>query len=465
MAAVMKQPLLRTLVSAGLLPATAALALFSALLAAGTVGTLLPVVLSAAAAAVIVFVGAACGASRAIAVWLVVVSLGLGLNFRIREAGEVGLDWQNGAKLATWAALALVVALRSRDLIPLLRHPIYGLASLHAAMALLSTGWSQLPLYTAANALGMMAYLGLAGLAAVRMEAAAALRVMIAATFVLVAAGLAGGLLNLDVAWMPPSDVETEYRLQGFSGHPNTFGQMAAILCLLIVAARRMGAIGRPATLAILAMGLVALLVCRSRFALIGFLVSWAFVALRGRPVGRILVVAALVLTAAAMAYAALLPQQELNALLGGLSRTGDPSEMFTLTGRTDLWAAATQLIARAPLFGYGFVGTEGMLRDVLPRHFIGATVNPHNMTLQSLMSLGLIGSLPIFAMFGLLVVRAFKRPNALRDQITVFVLINGVGEVEIYSTPVLLNLVFYWALALDAAASAGCAPEDRRAL
>jgi len=34
-------------------------------------------------------------------------------------------------------------------------------------------------------------------------------------------------------------------------------------------------------------------------------------------------------------------------------------------------------------------------------------------------------------------------------------VLIDGLGEVEVYGTPVLLNLVFYWALARDAAGAA----------
>lgn len=471
MAGAIRQNLVQHVASGILLPAGAALALLTALFAAGTAGVLLPFLILAAAAAIVTLIGAVRGTAGAIAVCLVVVSLGLGMNFRVREPGEVGLDWQNGAKLATWVALAGVVALRRRDLAPLMRSPCYLLAWLYALMALLSTGWSQLPAYTAANALGMMAYLGLAGVTAVRMDEATALRVMIVSTTILVAAGLVGGIMNLDVAWMPPSDVETEYRLQGFSGHPNTFGQMAAILCLLVIAAQRIGAIGRVSTLLALAIGLAALVACRSRFALTGFLVSYAFVTLRGRPIGRGLALATFVLAATAAIYAAILPQQELNALLGSLSRTGDASEMFTLTGRVDLWAAAVQPISRAPFLGYGFVGTEGMLSEFLPRNFIGATINPHNMFIQSLMSLGFLGSAPAFAMFGLLLVLAFTRPNPLRDQMTIFVLINGFGEAEVYSTPVFLNFILYWAIAQDAvltssrgpAASSPVAMERRR--
>lgn len=459
MAGTIKVHLPDYLLSAVLLPAGAGLALSTALLSAGTAGTLLPLVILTAAVGVTTLIGAVRGVAGAIAICIVVVSFGLGMNFRVRDPGEVGLDWQNGAKLATWVALAFVVVLRHRDLTPLLRNPCYLLAWLYAGLAAASTGWSQLPAFTAANALGMMAYLGLAGLVAVRMNEVTALRVMIVASTALVAAGLVGGLLNLDVAWMPPSDVETEYRLQGFSGHPNTFGQMAAILCLLVVAAYRGGAIGKCVSLLALAIGLAALLACRSRFALTGFLVSWAFVALRGRPIGRVLVMATLILAAGAAIYAAVLPRQELNILLSSLSRTGDASEMFTLTGRVDLWGAATQPISRAPLFGYGFVGTEGMLSEFLPRNFVGATINPHNMFIQSLMSLGFVGTAPAFALFGLLLVLVFARPDPLRDQMTIFVLINGFGEAEVFSTPVFLNFVLYWAIARDATKTSLAAP------
>ncbi len=73
-------------------------------------------------------------------------------------------------------------------------------------------------------------------------------------------------------------------------------------------------------------------------------------------------------------------------------------------------------------------------------------------MSMQTLMSLGFVGSLPAFALFTLLGVRAFTHPDDLRDQVALFVLIDGIGEVEVYGTPVLLNLVFYWALARGAA-------------
>lgn len=434
------------------LPIGAGLALMGAMAVAGGGAMLLPLGLALAAAAGVLAAGTVRGVPWAVAALLALALLGLSLNFRTRGVGEVGLDWQNGAKLATWLALATAAFLRRRDFAPLLRDPCYALAWAYAAVALASTGWSQTPSYTAANALGMVAYLGLAGFAAVRMPEAAALRIMIAAISVLAAAALVGGIIAPDIAWSPPSDVEVSYRLEGFSGHPNALGQQAAVLCLLVVAARRVRAIGRFAFLAALTIGLATLLASRSRFALAAFLASWAFVALRSRPSGRAVIAGAAVLALVAGIFAAILPPSEIDSLFGGISRTGNASEIMTLTGRTDLWAAASELVSHAPLFGWGFTGTEGMLIDYLPRSFVGATVNPHNMTMQTLMSLGFIGSLPAFALFTLLGVRAFTHPDDLRDQVALFVLIDGIGEVEVYGTPVLLNLIFYWALARDAA-------------
>ncbi|GJE40182.1 O-antigen ligase family protein [Methylobacterium persicinum] len=445
----------QTLLQGFALPLAAALALMGALVVAGSAGTLLPVALAGTAAAGVLIAGFVRGAPWGIAALLTMALLGLSLNFRVRGVGEVGLDWQNGAKLATWVVLAGVTVLRRRDLAPLLRQPCYGLAFAYAGLALASTGWSQTPAYTAANALGMVAYLGLAGLAATRMGEGAALRTMIAAISVLAAVSLAGGLLVPDLAWSPPSDVEVNYRLEGFSGHPNALGQQAAVLCLLAVAARRLRAIGTVAFLAAAGLGLATLLTSRSRFALTAFLASWAFVVLRRRPAGRVLMAGGAGLALLAAALVTVLPLSGIDALFDGLSRTGDASEIVTLTGRTDLWAAAAELIARAPLFGWGFAGTEGMLADYVPRNFVGATVNPHNMVMQTLMSLGFLGSLPAFALFALLGVKAFVRPDDLRDQVVLFVLIDGLGEVEVYGTPVLLNLVFYWALARDAAGAA----------
>ena len=442
------------------LPVAAGLALVAALALAGERGALLPVVLMGGLGVGAALACAARGTAWAVVALLAFAVVGLNINFRVRELGEVGLDWQNGAKLGTWLLLVGIAALRWRDIAPLLRDRAYGLAWAYAALALVSTAWSQVPAYTGANALGLAAYLCLAALAATALGGVLALRVLIWSLTALAGLSLVGAFVNPDLAWQPPSDVETVYRLRGFSGHPNVLGQQAAVLCLLAVAARRSGALGLKGFLFALGIGLVTTLATRSRFALAAFLLGWAFVVLRDHPRGRALALAGAGLLGAALAlgtgYLAMMPPPDLDAGFGDLSRTGSSNEILTLTGRTELWAAAARLIAQKPLFGWGFNGTEGLLLDFLPSNFTGSGLNPHNMTVQTLLSLGFVGSLPAFALFAVLVARLVRRPDTLRDQLTLFVLLNGLGEVEVYGTPVLLNLVFYWVLARDAVAGQG---------
>ncbi|WP_267359195.1 MULTISPECIES: O-antigen ligase family protein [unclassified Methylobacterium] len=433
----------------------AALALVAALASPvlGEAAYAMPVLALVAAAAAIVLLGALRGRPWAIGAILAFTIVGLNINFRLREIGDVGLDWQNGTKLATWLAVVGVAAARYRTLAVLLRDPAVACVAVYGILALASAAWSPTPAYTGANAFGLVAALCLAALIAVDLGTVRALRVSVASLCALMLISLAGGVAVPDIAFTPPSDVETVYRLQGFSGHPNVLGQQAVILCLLAVAAWRLRAVGPAAFLAALALGLATVMASRSRFALTAFLVGWAFVVLRRRlPLAAAIAIPALAAATLVAGIAAVVPLPDPDALFGELSRTGSANEITTLTGRTDLWAAAAGRIAERPLFGWGFNGTEGMLLDALPKTFVGSAVNAHNMIVQTLLSLGFVGSIPAFGFLGILVAKAVSAPEPLRDNITVFVLVNGMGEVEIFGTPVLLTLLAYWAIARHAA-------------
>ncbi len=84
----------------------------------------------------------------------------------------------------------------------------------------------------------------------------------------------------------------------------------------------------------------------------------------------------------------------EIDALARGLSRTGAEGEIFTLTGRTELWATAWKLILEKPLLGWGYNGIEDVMARTVSAGFEGTAVNAHNMLLQTLASLGFVGSL-----------------------------------------------------------------------
>ena len=109
-------------------------------------------------------------------------------------------------------------------------------------------------------------------------------------------------------------------------------------------------------------------------------------------------------------------------------------------------------------MLGYGFNAFE----PVVTKEWFGqedASVGAHNTFLQALFTVGFVGTLPLVAAFGVLIYRWLTRPDALRDVVTAYLLVAGMTEVEISSIPVLLTLLAFLVIALDAArCRAGCA-------
>ena len=375
------------------------------------------------------------------------------LSFRVRTVGETGLDWQNGVKLVAWALLLTLAIARRRQIGPLLGTPPVLCALGYAATALLSTLWSPVPPYTFGSALGLAAWLSAALLAVACMEENAAVRLLATVLALEIGLGLVGALVVPDVAWLPPSIEETSWRLQGFSGHPNLFGQHAGLLVLAapaggILARRR----GRAIAGAMALLGVVGLAASGSRTTAMAVAAAGLVAAIGTKPRPRRWLAAgmAAIVAAAALAACALLPAPE--ALFQTLSRTGASSELTTLTGRTDLWAAAWAHVLERPLLGWGFNGTEQLMLESVGRDFPGNAVNAHNMVLQGLMSLGFVGAMPGLAGLGLLVVALVRRPDRRRDAFVVFLFVVGFGEAEFFATPVLLTGLALECLARDAA-------------
>jgi O-antigen ligase len=411
----------------------------------------------AAPAAVVLAGAAACGLWQAalgrtfaIVLLVVVVLFGLNLSFRMRAYGEVGLDWQNGVKLATWVALVLVGLIRMSRIAPLLREPLVALTACYAAFALISATWSEVPVYSAANALGLFAYLSLACIVAVEFKDRANLPVFVWALAAFVAASVIAGFVVPDFAWGAPSIEETTYRLKGLSIHPNALAQLSALLVVLVAATRSQRLIGLGSFVALTLLGLSALSASGGRTSLIGAVGALILVGIRNssKPGPLVFVLAGgfafLLATAAITDISALVDG------LGSLSRTGSSAEIYTLTGRTDLWSVAWSKFMEKPVFGWGYNGTEALMARSMGRDFYGDPVNPHNSLLQCLLSVGIVGTIPMLAMVGLLLHRFMARPDISRDLLNLLWLLLSIGEVEICGTPGSLTFVAFWTFARE---------------
>lgn len=411
-------------------------------------GLLLPGALAGLALLLVIVAGAARGLPLATGALFALTLAGLALTLRQRAYGETGLDWQNGVKLAVWLLIPAIALLRLRSLAPRLADPALALGLAYGGIALASALWSPTPAYTAANALGFIAYLLLAVMtvAALGRDRAVRLATLVLLAFVL--AALAAGLLLPDMAWLPPGGEETAERLRGLSGHPNVLGQQAALLVILALAARRIGALAALPVFTAVAVGFGALLLTGSRTTLAATLVAALVVFLREH---RLLLPGLALAGLAALLglfLAALGRFPDPGPLFNHLSRSGSLAEVTTLTGRTDLWAVTLDLVAARPWLGWGFNGTEALIVGSVGRAFEGDPVNAHNMILQSLLGLGLLGSLPGFALLALLARRFLVTPDPVRDRVVLLTAIVGLAEVGLFATPVMLTLVFFLAIA-----------------
>jgi O-antigen ligase len=374
------------------------------------------------------------------------------LNFRTREVGNVQLDWQNGLKLAVWVVLFLVSIVRWRRIAPFLREPVVAFAFAYAMIALASASWSEVPAYTGANALGLFVDLTFCCLLMVDLGEDTIVRIMVWTLLAYVTLAIIGGVLVPELTWLPPSVEESTYRLQGFGSHPNVFAQETTVFVMMALIARRKRLIGHRVFWGLLLVGGTTLLATGSRTALAALLAATALIEVRTSRFCGTIIFAATGVLALALAWAALngLPNPE--SFFAELSRTGRASEILTLTTRTELWEVVWTKICEKPLFGWGFNGTEKLITDSFDKSFYGATVNAHNAILQSVLSLGFIGSLPAFAFMILLIYRFVTRPDPTRDQITLVTFVLGIAEIDIFGVPTLLTLTFMWALAREGA-------------
>ncbi|WP_019904413.1 O-antigen ligase family protein [Methylobacterium sp. 77] len=417
----------------------------------GTIAYLAPLLVAGGFAVALILWGLMAARPMALLIMLAIVVLGLNIAFAPRAEGEVGLTPQNGVKLVVWLVLAVVAILHGRRIAEMFRDPVLAFAGAHVAVALLSTLWSLTPVYTMVNGLGLLGYLGFACLLAATVPDRTAIRVMTGSLFGLMVGGFVIGTLFPEIGWLPPSNEEPQWRFQGISGHPNVCAQQAGYFLTLAVCARRRSQIGRGMALVCIVTACSAIWMTNSRTTLLACLLAWGVIGLRGR--GLLMLAAIPVCLAGSFAalFLAVADLSHFDALLGGVTRSGSISELTTLTGRTEIWSVAADLIAQRPLFGWGYNGTEQLISDSVPTTFYGSHLNAHNMSVQLVLTLGFIGAIPGFCFVAGLLLRMITTPDPTRDQVTIFMVVSGLSEAPIFILPALQNLIVFYVIARDA--------------
>ena len=385
---------------------------------------------------------------RIVAAFLFIAIFVLSIGFRQREIGDTSLDFQNGFKLITWISIFLISLLYFKEIANLF-HSLAGSALLIlAGLALISSLWSDVQLYSFASALGFAAYLGLAALSAQYLNDDAFFRLTQRSLLLFVLIGLIGSIFFPQVTWQEPSVEETVFRLQGFASNSNNFGRISAILILLGLGSFKLSYTPKIEFLLSFFVGVSGLLLSGCRTGLIAaicacFLVSLRYYQFSRLILGSIFIVFPFAMVAFAYGF-------DINLLFKAISRTGLESEIFTLTGRTEIWSSALDLIRQHPLLGWGYNGTEERLALSMEEAFNGSPVNAHQMFLQLILGFGVIGLIPAILLFLSRLRYVFVDPNPLRDLISGFIFLNGITEVDLFATPLLTNIIFFRILLTD---------------
>jgi O-antigen ligase len=416
------------------------LALWPVVMLSGWADSMTPVLLPAglaAAAAAAFLTYHAIRRERWALLLLMTSVVALSINFRVREYGATGLDWQNGFKLATWLLLALVCALNWRRVVGLWQDPVLGLLAAFTAIACLSASYSVVPAYSAACALSLAVYLAFGCLLATTFSEQQLVRWMIGCLTAYL-------LLNWVFTALAPTAgiLDTPYdglRLQGLSGHPNSLARQADVYLCLVIGGYFRGHLRRPWFFALLALGAVTVIATGSRTALLAVVGAAALVGLRHR---RLLLPGLAAMLMLGLLLFAVVP-------ISDFSRSGDSSEILTLTGRTQLWSFVLDKIMQHPILGHGLNSFEAAVVD----DWFGnpdAGVATHNNFLEVLFSCGVVGFLPFMSALGVLVWRWLKHPNVLRDVFVLDLLISSLTEVDI-ALAIVPTFVLFLLLAINA--------------
>ncbi len=391
--------------------------------------------------------------------WAYVVALAALLfltdaSLRSRSWTDKSWDWQVMVKALSWAGCGVVGLTRLPRTFRLLKTPPGWLTLMFLMVLMISTLWSPTPAYTfeATASLLMLFAFGLAA-ADVLDERGLLLAILLGCGAVTLPS-LAIAPFAMGISAPSPGSTGEPGRLRGLTDHPIPLAAISTLFTYAAFAllARSRGFGLRLLLLVLAAAGIVTALLTQSRIPVLGMVAATAGYGAY-RKGGGLLMAPVLVLcigVALAMesvaGFASFLPHD----LLELVARSGSSKEILTLSGRLTIWPYAIDRFTEAPLLGHGHASGMAVFKGFAPWKITHA----HNAYLQSLVYVGLLGSLPLFA--GLLAQLAvfLRRPQAPRDILLLYTLFSGITEQSMLSN-LASSSVILWMVTVGLAARA----------
>lgn len=241
---------------------------------------------------------------------------------------------------------------------------------------------------------------------------------------------------EMNLAWGMSTDYSVP-RLRGVSGTPVGMSQQCAFLGMLAIA--RMATAQRRQTawiifgLAVIPLGAYVSWLSESRSPPLAFLIAvFVSMVLYYKPFGRMSLLISIVgcMVILPMFYF-VLEQGVSQSVLAGLSRTGQATEISTLTGRVEIWTVVFELISQKPYLGHGLGSGVIIIREAFEGTNLDI-VHSHNLPMHMAYSMGVGGAVVISLLIFTIFIRAYRTEDLMVLMVVIFLFMSNITETSI---------------------------------
>jgi O-antigen ligase len=417
---------------------------FASVVFAGTLAwaPLIPLVLVCAALGGWLVLAAACGSPAAMMIYLGALAFLIDAQFRVRGAGDIQGDWQSALKFLVWLGAGVIGAPHLPPLRKLLSHPGSALWLAYITVALMSGLYSPAAGYSFGCALALLC---LFAFSFALIKTLSQSQLLWTLTVSLAIFNLGGWIvffalpeLGTSAAWTTSGLM---MRMCGLAGQATNLG---ALCTTAVGAVFILWWTGRCSLIAALLLGGFAFATLVKSDARTAEIAAMAAIGLVMVSRSLKLVVGGSFMAASLVILLQLFPK--IPGMLGAqFSRSGDPTEVYTLTGRLDIWDFAWQQIKLSPIIGYGYNSSKVVLGGHIGFQNGLMVDSAHNLYLQNLLSVGCLGLVPLIGVLFYLAYRSCTRPVPIVLYTLVTILISSISDTDsIGTTPTLLTLMFF---------------------
>lgn len=370
--------------------------------------------------------------------WAFIIALALLIfltdsTFRARNWADKSLDAQVLIKAIVWLVCGLVGLMRIMGSGWILGRPPVVFTLFFLAMLLASALWSPVPLYTVQSAVAY-SWMFLFGLAAAQvLDERQFLQAIALGTGLIVLPSLAMAPFTMGITPPSPGSTSTADRLRGLTDHPIPMAEVAALFTFAVASlwARARGS-GKLGFALLVLMGAATAALTQSRIPPLAMLASvgafWAY-----RRGGWLLMAPTLTLfvilffaTESLGGIANILPAD----LLELVSRSGQSSEILSMSGRLDIWPYVIDRIADSPVLGHGHASGMALFKSFMRWNI----THTHNLYLQALLYTGIVGFTLLMGVLLCQLRMFFTAPCPARDILVLYVMLKGMTEQSILS-------------------------------